>query len=498
MYPGWSVHLPAGVDPARVDLLADHSLPVSWTRRWAEHPDARVIWWDRTGWIAAAELEERSRQVAGRYAAAGLHAGDRLVVSAPPSLDLIVAHVAALRLGLIVVPANPAYTQNEITRIAADCQPSGAVVDEPAKGRWVADAARQPVIVLDASVSFPADADPVLDRATAGDPALIVYTSGTTGAPKGALLSHGNLLASAEAVKLAWRWTSEDRLVLALPLFHIHGLGVGLHGSLSAGAGVVLRPRFDVDDVLDSAARHGGTLWFGVPTMYARFAASPRLAELARFRLCVSGSAPLPPDLFAGIARDSGQRILERYGMTETGMNVSNPYDGERRPGTVGLPLPGVEVRLGEAEEIQLRGPNVLRSYWRRPDETEQAFTPDGWFRTGDVGRFDEAGYLQIVGRSKDLIISGGFNVYPREIEELLRSHPNVQDAAVVGRPSAEWGEQVTAYVVADAVTESELIAFAAQSLAPYKRPKQVVFLDALPRNALGKVIKAGLAERPA
>ena len=296
-------------------------------------------------------------------------------------------------------------------------------------------------------------------------------------------------------MRLAWRWTREDRLVLALPLFHVHGLGVGLHGTLTTGASAVLRPRFAADDLFDQAAQHEATLWFGVPTMYARIAESPRLAELRRFRLCVSGSAPLSPELFGTIAEQGGQRIVERYGMTETLMNVSNPYDGDRRPGTVGFPLPGVELRLAEeTDEILLRGPNVMSGYWERPEADAEAFTEDGWFRSGDVGASDEDGYLRIVGRRKELIISGGYNVYPREVEDVLRGHPGVADAAVVGVPDSTWGERVTAFVEAEGVGEQELLELAAQQLAPYKRPKQVLFVDALPRNALGKVVKAQLS----
>ncbi|HKP99373.1 MAG TPA: AMP-binding protein, partial [Actinomycetes bacterium] len=329
-----------------------------------------------------------------------------------------------------------------------------------------------------------------------GDPALLCYTSGTTGAPKGAVLVHGNLLASAEALRLAWRWEPDDRLVLALPLFHIHGLGVGLHGTLLAGASAVLLPRFEAGAVLDAARDHKATLFFGVPTMYTRLAASPRAAELGRLRLCVSGSAPLPPTVFERLADGAGQRVLERYGMTETVMNVSNPYDGERRPGTVGLPLPGVELRLagGDQGEVLLRGPNVFSGYWGNPAATADAFDPDGWFRTGDLGSFDERGYLRIEGRSKELIITGGFNVYPREVEELLLEHAGVAEAAVVGTPSEEWGEQVTAFVVpvdpAAPPGREELLAFAAERLAGFKRPRVVHYVEALPRNALGKVLK--------
>jgi malonyl-CoA/methylmalonyl-CoA synthetase len=495
MTPAWSPHLPAGVQPSSVDLLADASLPGSWTRRWEQDGAKRVLWSEQGGWTTATELEERTRRVAGRFAAAGLRRGERLVLSAASSLDLVVAHVAALRLGLVVVPVNGAYGEREVAGIVADCRPSAAVVDDAERGRWVERAAPGPVVVVGPDVALPDGSGVPLDDLSPADPGLLVYTSGTTGAPKGALLTHGNLLSSAEAVRLAWRWSADDVLVLTLPLFHVHGLAVGLHGTLTAGAAAVLRPRFDVDDLLDAATDKNATLWFGVPTMYSRVAASPRLPELRRLRLCVSGSAPLSPDLFEAVAERGGQRILERYGMTETLMNVSNPYDGERRPGTVGLPLPGVELRLAErTDEILLRGPNVMPGYWERPDATAEAFTDDGWFRSGDVGRYDDDGYLRIVGRRKELIISGGYNVYPREVEDVLRSHPGVVDAAVVGVPDPVWGERVTAYVEADGVNADALLELAAQQLAPYKRPKQVVFVDALPRNALGKVVKSALA----
>jgi malonyl-CoA/methylmalonyl-CoA synthetase len=494
MTDGWAAHLPPGVDPPSLDLLADRSLPGSWTRRWAEDGGRRVLWTDEDGWTSAQELEERTRLTAGRLAAAGLRPGDRLVLSAGVSLHLVVAYVAALRLGLVVVPVNGAYGEREVRGIVADCRPRAAVFDDAVRARWVQDAAPDPVVVVGPEVALPDGPEFLLDGVGPSDPGLLVYTSGTTGAPKGALLTHGNLLASAEAVRLAWRWSPEDRLVLTLPLFHMHGLGVGLHGTLTAGASAVLRPRFVVDDLLDSAAAHDASLWFGVPTMYGRVAASSRLPELRRFRLCVSGSAPLSPELFSTVAEQGGQRILERYGMTETVMNVSNPYDGERRPGTVGFPLPGVELRLAErTDEILLRGPNVMAGYWERPDATAESFTEDGWFRSGDVGAFDADGYLRIVGRSKELIISGGYNVYPREVEDVLRSHPGVADAAVVGVPDATWGERVTAFVEAQGVSEEALLALSAEQLAPYKRPKQVLFVDALPRNALGKVVKAQL-----
>jgi malonyl-CoA/methylmalonyl-CoA synthetase len=494
MDPPWGRHLPAGMRPDAVDLLARRSLPAAWAEQWAADP-ARPAIHDGHAWHDAGDLDRRSRRVATRFARAGLVAGDRVVMSAATSYDLVVTHVAALRLGLVVVPVNGAYRAREIATIVGDCAPAAAVVDDPARGTTIADAAPGPVVVVSPAVDLPDGPEPALDHAMGDDVALLCYTSGTTGTPKGAMLTHANTLASCEALRLAWRWTPDDRLVLALPLFHVHGLGVGLHGTLLCGASAVLVPRFDPDAVLDAGRAHDATLFFGVPTMYARLAASPRVAELAALRLCVSGSAPLPASLHDDLAARAGVRVLERYGMTETIMNVSNPYDGERRAGTVGFPLPGVEVRLdgaGAEGEILLRGPNVFAGYWQRDDATRAAFTVDGWFRSGDVGAFDADGYLSIVGRTKELIISGGFNVYPREVEDVLLAHPGVAEVAVVGEPSDEWGEIVVAVVVAgdEPPSEADLLAHTARELAPYKQPRRVRFVDALPRNALGKVLR--------
>ncbi len=494
--PDWSRHLAPGVRAESVDLLARRSLPAAWARTWSTAPDARAIH-DGDGWITAGELDVRSRGVAARLARAGLRTGDRIVMSAEASGNLVVAHVAALRLGLVVVPVNGAYREREITHIVTDCAPAAALVDSPERGAVIAAATSAPIVVTGPTVDLPDGPQPRLDESGPDDLALLCYTSGTTGAPKGAMLSHGNALASCEALRLAWRWTAEDRLVLALPLFHVHGLGVGLHGTLLCGAAAILVPRFEPDAVFDAARTHRATLFFGVPTMYARLADSERVGELANLRLCVSGSAPLPAELHERLEARAGIRVLERYGMTETIMNVSNPYDGERRAGTVGFPLPGVELQLGDGGdagpgEILLRGPNVFPGYWHQEAATAAAFTADGWFRTGDIGARDPDGYLRIVGRSKELIISGGFNVYPREVEDVLRAHPGVADVAVVGQPSDEWGELVVAVVVpADPpVTEAALLEYAAQELAPYKRPRRVRFVDELPRNALGKVLR--------
>ena len=484
----WRRHGFAGT-PA--DLVAAGTLPRAWAARWAAAPAAPTLAGVDGRWLTAAALDERTTTVAARYAAAGLSAGDRLLVSAAPSVDLAVAHVAALRLGLVVVPVNTAFGPTEIAPVAAAAEPGLAVLDDP--GRLPGVPSTGP------DVALPGGPVPALDAAGPDDTGLLVFTSGTTGTPKGVPLSHANLLATSASIEVAWRWTEDDRLVLALPLFHVHGLGVGLHGTLLAGASAVILPRFEVDAVLDAVAAHEATLMFGVPTMWVRLAASPRLAEMAPLRLCVSGSAPLDPSTFAALADGIGSPVIERYGMTETGMLVSNPYEGERRAGSVGLALPGVEVQLEGREgagepsaEILVRGPNVFGGYLGGVGA--DAFTPDGWFRTGDLGRADPDGYLRIVGRSKELIITGGFNVYPRDVEEVLSGHPGVAEVAVVGVPDPEWGERVVACVVAaEPVDAGDLLAWGAERLAPYKRPREVRFVDGLPRNAMGKVVRSAL-----
>jgi malonyl-CoA/methylmalonyl-CoA synthetase len=497
MRPAWSAHLPAGMDEVHVDLLARGTLVAAWMRTWSQDPGRPVLHVASRGWLSAGALERESRQVAGRLFGVGLRKGDRILLSAPASPALVTAQVAALRLGLVLVPANPTYRDRELEHLVVNARPRAALVTGQAARQWVR-AADPSVVIAGPAVDLPdaPGAPPGLDEVAPGDPALLVYTSGTTGAAKGALHTHRSLLASAEAVRIAWRWTEADRLILALPLFHVHGLCVGLFGSLLAGGSILLQPEFKVEGVFDAALGEGATLFFGVPTMYARLAASPRLGELARLRLCVSGSAPLASTLFDAIAAGGGQRVLERYGMSETLMNISNPVEGERRPGSVGLPLPGVEVDLAGDGEILLRGPNLFAGYWENEEATAAAFTGDGWFKTGDLAERAADGYYTIVGRSKELIISGGFNVHPREVEEVLAAHPAVAEVAVAGTPSDEWGELVTAYVVPRGSTPpdaAELMAFAGERLAAYKRPRAVHFVTGLPRNALGKVMRAAL-----
>jgi malonyl-CoA/methylmalonyl-CoA synthetase len=482
-------------------LVADgESLAGAWLARWHEDPHA-VALVDLTGPGAAqytrCDVERGSAAAASVLRTRGVRRGDRVLFSGAPSVPYLLLYLAAIRLGAVIVPANTGYTRAEIEHIVYDSGATLAVVDEPER------VALPALVPLDVRLDGAGDLAG-LDAGVAEDLAMIAYTSGTTGQPKGAMLSHRNLLASARAVTQAWRWTAADGLVLALPLFHLHGLGVGVHGSLVSGGRVLLLPGFSPQAVVDAAARTDATLFFGVPTMHRRLVDhardDPRAATaLRRLRLVVSGSAPLAEELWQEVRAVTGQRVLERYGMTETVMNISNPYDGERRPGTVGFPLPGVEIRLEEpASEILVRGPNVFAGYYGRPEATAEAFTQDGWFRTGDIGRRDGDGYIAIVGRSKELIISGGYNVYPREVEEALERHPDVAEAAVVGVPSAEWGERVAAFIVPARIGRppsiEELTALVEGRLAAYKKPRAYHFVDALPRNALGKIERARLA----
>ena len=534
----WSRHLPTGVSAAEVDLAVGGTLPAVWLSHWSAEPRRTVVWDAHDGWVSGAQLQARATDVAERLVASGVVAGDRVLTSGPSSARMVAAHAALLSIGVVVVPMNGAYRAEEVRGVVADCRPAAALIEgvgEPGEWlQWIASA--DPAVRVgdfdasglsgggDESKATRLDIAARVAERRPGEPALIGYTSGTTGRPKGAVLSHANLLASVRALELAWRWAPDDVLVLALPLFHMHGLGVGLHGTLTVGARAVLQPTFDPDAVLDAITDRDGmigrraTMFFGVPTMYSRLVASPRAAELSALRLCVSGSAPMPAELHDAVRAASGQHVIERYGMTETVMLVSNPHDEPRRAGTVGFPLPGVEVRLDApealstgdgadgstpgaaaatagggavadagAEEILVRGPNVFSGYWERPEANAASFS-DGWFRTGDLGQWDD-GYLCIVGRAKELIICGGFNVYPREVEEVIASHPDVVECAVAGEPDPEWGEVVAAYVVAEReFAHDELKDYVGERLAYYKRPRRTHRIAALPRNALGKV----------
>ena len=475
------------------------SLAAAWVRHWTDRPNDPVLVDDQGRTLVGRQVNEMTAQRASDLAASGIARGSRVLLSCAPSIDLALTYIALMRLGITVLPANTGYTERELEHLVTDARPVAAIVDDPRRlhgfDRWGLD------VVVSAEVPLPHAPirHELLDQAAADDAAFIAYTSGTTGAPKGAVLTQANLLAGATAVVHAWEWQPADRLVMALPLFHMHGLGVGLNGSLLAGSSVVVVPSFSVDAVLDAIARHAGTMFFGVPTMYARLAASDRVGELSALRLAVSGSAPLPVSVWHRLAKRSGVQVLERYGMTETVMLTSNPLHGERRPGTVGVPLPNVDVRLGEGGAVQVRGPNVFTHYLNRDRESQEAFTDDGWFITGDIGQWDDADYLQLVGRASELIITGGFNVYPRELEDVLREHPLVIDIAVVGTPDEEWGEVVTAYVVLDDSASAysswrdTLAAHAGERLAPYKVPRVWHRVGELPRNAMGKVVRSEL-----
>ncbi len=368
----------------------------------------------------------------------------------------------------------------------------------PDQAGWVRGAAPG-AVVTGPALDLP-DGDPgELDAAGPDDPALICFTSGTTGTPKGAVLRHRNLLAATESVTRAWRMSPADRLVHCLPVFHAHGLAVGAYGTLTAGGSAVLLPGFDPGTVADTAVAERATLFFGVPTMYHRLVASGRAGDLSGLRLCVSGSAPLPTELHAAATAAIGTVVLERYGMTETLMNTSNPYVGERRAGTVGFPLPGVEVAIDAAGEVLVRGPNVFDGYFERDAANAEAFRDRGdgggpWFATGDLGE-DVDGYLAIRGRPRSSIISGGFNVYPSEVEDVLARCPGIAEVAVTGTPSDEWGEEVTAWIVPDgpAPTLEALRVFCRDRLAPYKQPRRVHVVESLPRNAMGKVVRSRL-----
>jgi malonyl-CoA/methylmalonyl-CoA synthetase len=441
------------------------------------------------------ELRAGAERVAGGLHELGVRAGDRVGLYAANSLDWVIAYLGVQRAGGCVVPMNPDYHAAEAGHILSDSDPTLVIADGPRAA--IVETLGLRVAPIEA---LPRSAPPAMPALSPDSPGAILYTSGTTGRPKGAVLDHGGLLAQARGAIEVWRWTSRDILVHALPLFHLHGLGMGLHGTLLSGGSATLVP-FSPAAVVAELTRPNterGTMFFGVPSMYQRLCdwLDQHPTDLSQVRVFVSGSAPLPPALFERCARLLGQAPIERYGITEGGIVVTNPYEGPRQPGRVGLPFPGVEVALGELDEVLLKGGQVFKGYWRNPKATAEAFTPDGFFRTGDVGEIGEDGTLAIRGRLKELIITGGFNVYPREVEIVLETHPAVDEVAVAGVPSESWGEEVTAFVVPSKsapLIETELIAFARERLATYKCPRRVVVLEKLPRNAMGKIERSKL-----
>ena len=469
-------------------------LEAGWTR--PEHP--AVIFGDET--VTYGELSARLGRARGWLAFQGVAHGDGIALQMPRCLAFLELHLAALSIGAWTLPLNPSYTPREVAFALEDARPGLAVLPDRLSSRHPVRVlpARDVRAALDASASAPAR--PV----DGGTLACLCYTSGTTGKPKGARISHDNLAFTVEALHAAWRWHEDDILVHTLPLFHIHGLFVAQHGALRAGASAVWLPRFDAELALRTIETHRATVYMGVPTHHARFLALPGdfQPDLSSMRLFTSGSAPLPARDHAAFQARFGHTILERYGMTEVGIVLSNPYDGERVPGTVGFPLPGVEVRVvrdkdetaapdGAVGELWIRGPGVISGYHERPEATSEALA-GGWMRSGDLARRSPRdGRLSIVGRARDMVISGGLNVYPAEVESVLSEHPAVAAAAVVGVPDPDLGERVVAAVVASTpIGPGDLSSHCEATLAGYKCPREIRLVPSLPRNAMGKVQK--------
>ncbi len=471
------------------------------------------------GTLSGAGFYGLCAEIAGTLDAQGLRPGDRLAAQVEKSPQALALFYGAAMAGVVFLPLNPAYTAGEVAYFLGN---AGAVLFLADPGREGAMApvaarcgARMLTLGADGRGSFAEAMHAAAPRETAtpraeDDLAALLYTSGTTGRSKGAMISQRNLLANAEVLADAWAFTDRDVLLHALPIFHTHGLFVATNTVLASGGSMIFLPRLDVDALIAWMPR--ATCLMGVPTFYTRLLDDSRLTRdlVAHMRLFVSGSAPLLAETHAAFEARTGHRILERYGMTETNMNTSNPYSGERRAGTVGPPLPGVEVRITEPETgaelargeigmVELRGPNVFQGYWQMPEKTAAEIRADGFFISGDLGRFDADGYLQIVGRQKDLIIAGGYNIYPKEVELVLDALPGVQESAVIGVPHPDLGEAVLAILVpepgAELAPEAVMAAVAGQ-LARFKQPRAVEVLAELPRNTMGKVQKAALRER--
>ena len=469
--------------------------------------------------LTYAELFARAGRAARALVESGVEPGDRVAAEIDKSPDAVVLALACYKAGAALLPLNPAYTLAELEYFLADAAPALTICRPEALDSVRALAAKLGLKAVDSlgtrrdggfaeRIAAASDEAPTVARRP-DDLAAILYTSGTTGRSKGAMLTHDNLASNALALAELWRFSADDALIHALPVFHTHGLFVAVNVALIAGATMIFQPRFDADAIVAALPR--ATALMGVPTFYTRLIDHPGLTRerTAHMRLFVSGSAPLLAETHARWREKTGQAILERYGMTETNMIASNPYEGERRPGAVGFPLPGVSLRVadpetgailpqGEVGVVEVKGPNVFKGYWRMPEKTAAEFRPDGFFITGDLGKIDADGYLHIAGRAKDLIISGGFNVYPKEIESEIDAIDGVVESAVIGAPHPDFGEGVTAIVVkrGDArLDEAAILSALAARLAKYKQPKRVLFAADLPRNAMGKVQKAALRE---
>ena len=469
-----------------------------------------LILQDGTSLSGDAFLRLLARQ-AHALRAFGVAKGDRIAAQVAKTPEALALYGAAVVLGAVFLPLNPAYTADEVSYFLGDATPRVFLCDPARQAALGPVAARHGATLMtldaagggtltDAAAVQPDSIDPV--PCGEEDLAALLYTSGTTGRSKGAMLTQRNLLSNAQALAQLWRFTKDDVLLHALPIFHTHGLFVASNVSLLTGGAMIFLPGFDADTVLRLLPQ--ATAMMGVPTFYTRLLSDPRLGRdlVGHIRLFVSGSAPLLAETHQAFEARTGQRILERYGMTETNMNTSNPHDGDRRAGTVGFPLPGVELRLtrdgaevaaGDIGQIEVRGPNVFKGYWQMPEKTAEELRLDGFFQTGDLGRLDSDGYLQIVGRQKDLIISGGFNIYPKEVELLLDDMPGVQESAVIGLPHPDFGEAVFAVLVAEpgvVLDADAVLSGIGDRLARFKQPKAAVVVADLPRNTMGKVQK--------
>ncbi|TKT71153.1 malonyl-CoA synthase [Afipia massiliensis] len=463
--------------------------------------------------ISYADLIAQSGRVANFIVSRGVKPGDRVAAQTEKSVEALVLYLATVRAGAVYLPLNTAYTLNELEYFIGDAEPS-LIVCDPAKVdgiRTLAATSSAKVDTLDADGSgslsdgaAKASSDFATVARANDDLAAILYTSGTTGRSKGAMLTHDNLASNSHSLVDYWRFTKDDVLIHALPIYHTHGLFVASNVTLFARASMIFLPKLDPELIIKLMAR--ATVLMGVPTFYTRLLQSPNLtkASTSHMRLFISGSAPLLAETHREWSARTGHAVLERYGMTETNMNTSNPYDGDRVPGAVGFPLPGVSVRVTDPDTgkefardeigmIEVKGPNVFKGYWRMPEKTAAEFRADGFFITGDLGKIDDRGYVHIIGRGKDLVISGGFNVYPKEVENEIDAIPGVTESAVIGVPHADFGEGVTAVVVGDkkiALDEAAVLNALDGRLAKFKMPKRVIFVDDLPRNTMGKVQK--------
>ena len=468
--------------------------------------------------VTGEQLFALSGQIANVLLDAGVEPGHRVAMQCEKSIEALALYLACLRVGSLFLPLNTAYMPAEMDYFVGDAEPTIVVSSIQAADQLAPICANHNATLFTLGENSDgtlmdaarvAGTDCLIAERGPDDLAVILYTSGTTGRSKGAMLSHKNLLSNAESLSEAWRFTSEDRLLHALPIFHAHGLFVAINVSLNVGASMIFLPKFDINVVMDKIG--SATTMMGVPTFYTRMLADERCnsKNLSHMRLFVSGSAPLLAETHREFEAKTGQRILERYGMTETTMNSSNPYDGDRRAGTVGFPLPNIELRVvdpetgdelpkGDIGSLEVRGPNVFQGYWRMPEKTAEDFRDDGFFITGDIAKFDEDGYITIIGRSKDLVISGGYNVYPKEVETEIDDLDGVNESAVIGVPHPDFGEAVLAVVVPTSgvkLVADQITLPLQKRLAKFKCPKKVVFINALPRNTMGKVQKNELRE---